>query len=142
MAVLLLTALWGIGRTLASIGIYMTLGAIGLPVFAGFGGGLGVLIGPGGGYLMGLVPMVLLCGILLRVLPIRTWTIALSMMIGQIGCYMVGCGYFVFVYLHGETVEIGSAILQGVLPFLIPDAIKIAVSVPVAARYRKSRIFT
>ena len=52
-AIFLMVGLLGTKRSLLSILIYLLLGAIGLPVFAGFSGGLGMLFGTTGGYLIG-----------------------------------------------------------------------------------------
>ncbi len=50
-------------RGLAAVATYLAVGACGLPIFAGFGGGLGWLLGPTGGFLWGFLPMVALCGL-------------------------------------------------------------------------------
>ena len=51
-----------------SIAVYVLLGAVGVPVFAGFRGGLSVLVGPTGGYIIGYVAAAFLVGLLIEVL--------------------------------------------------------------------------
>ncbi len=58
LAGLLLGSRWG----LASVGVYLLAGALGLPVFAGGLGGIGRLVGPTGGYLVGFLPAVFVIG--------------------------------------------------------------------------------
>ena len=53
---------WAYGAGTGSYGIYLLLGAVGLPVFSGFAGGLGKLLGPTGGYLIGFIFMALIGG--------------------------------------------------------------------------------
>ena len=65
-AVMMLTAmLLGTGRALLCVGVYLLMGLIGLPVFSGFTGGVGVLAGPTGGFLLGYLPLTALCGLFL-----------------------------------------------------------------------------
>ena len=66
LAGLLLGSRWG----LASVGVYLLAGAVGLPVFAGGLGGLGRLIGPTGGYLIGYLPTVFI-SVKLRIMLVR-----------------------------------------------------------------------
>ncbi|MEG1426953.1 MAG: biotin transporter BioY, partial [Oscillospiraceae bacterium] len=58
----------------ASVLVYMAIGAIGLPVFSGFHGGVGALVGLTGGFIWGFLPMAFLCGLAVKkknkVLPV------------------------------------------------------------------------
>ena len=49
-------------RGTVAVAVYLALGGCGLPVFAGFGGGIGWLLGPTGGFLWGILPLAALCG--------------------------------------------------------------------------------
>ena len=51
---------WKLGG--ASSALYLILGAIGVPVYAGMSGGFGALLGPAGGFIFGFIPMAMLCG--------------------------------------------------------------------------------
>ena len=102
----------------ASIGGYILLGAVGLPVFSGFRGGIGVLAGVTGGYLWGF----LLACFAYRVL--ERYGKLPAMIAGQITCYVCGCLWF-YLYAGGGLLLI---IGRCVLPYLIPDAIKIALA--------------
>ena len=111
LALGLLGGKWGT----VSIGLYLLLGLVGLPVFSGFRGGPGVLLGVTGGYLWGF----LLSGLVywaaerLGKLP--------AMILGLLACY--GCGTAWFLMYSGGG--LGFVLLRCVVPYLIPDGIKI-----------------
>jgi biotin transport system substrate-specific component len=115
--------------------LYLLEGAVGLPVFAGGwseGGGFHLLYGPTGGYLAGFVVAAAVCGRLAE----HGWdrrieTAVLAMIYGNLIIYALGLSWL--------TVQIGldSAIKYGLLPFLIGDALKVALgtcALPVAWR--------
>ena len=116
--------------------VYILLGVIGLPVFAGGKAGLGVLIGPTGGYLMGFIIGAYIIG---RMLESRkhsgyVW-IALSLIAATVVIYICGVAQLSVV----AQLSLKKAITVGVLPFLIGDAIKIAAATLLIIRI-KSRV--
>lgn len=98
-----------------SILIYLLLGAVGAPVFSAFRGGLSAILGPTGGYLWGF----LCTGACYRAVE-RCGRIP-AMIAGLLVCY--ACGTWWYVSLTGLPPE--AAILQTVVPYLIPDAVKL-----------------
>ena len=127
LAGLLLGRRWG----MTSVGIYLLAGAFGLPVFAGGMGGLGRLIGPTGGYLIGFIPAVYLIGLISEKHKHPTFDV-LAMICGTIIIYICGVGWLKVV--TGMTW--GKTLAVGMLPFLPGDALKIAVAVPIARSLR------
>lgn len=122
-AVLLLGALYGSRRGPATVVTYLTLGAIGFPVFAGGAAGLARLAGPTAGYLAGFVAAAFAVGLLSeRGWDRSPWTTAASMIVGNLIVYATGV-----IWLSGF---VGSeAVLNtGVFPFLAGDALKIALA--------------
>lgn len=102
--------------------VYILLGIIGLPVFAGGKAGLGVLIGPTGGYLIGFIIGANIAG---RMIESRkhsgyVW-IVLSLIVATVVLYICGVAQLSLV----AHLSLKKAIAVGVLPFLIGDAIKI-----------------
>ena len=62
LVIYLAVYLLGRKRAVVSTSVYLLLGAVGMPVFSGYEGGLGKLVGPTGGYLIGFLFMALICG--------------------------------------------------------------------------------
>ena len=120
LCLLLLGGKWGC----VSVAIYLLLGAVGLPVFSGFRGGVSQLLGVTGGFLWGFLAM----GIVYRFLS-RFGKVP-ALMAGLAVCYGCGCLWF-SVYSGGG---LGLILLRCVVPYLIPDAIKLWLAVTLARR--------
>ncbi|MBE6955819.1 MAG: biotin transporter BioY [Ruminococcaceae bacterium] len=135
-AVFAAVELLGPRRAFWSVAVYLLMGAVGLPVFSGMTGGFGILLGQTGGYLWGFLLLPLICrgaaaagqGRLARIV---------GMVLGMLACYGLGTAWFVFV--SGGTGWI-TALTMCVLPFLLPDAIKLALAVSFADGLRKRRV--
>ncbi len=112
----LLGAKWG---TLAQA-VYLLLGLVGVPVFAGFRGGFQVLAGPTGGYLIGYLAAAALTGLLISRVRTR-WMPPVAMVVGLAACYAFGTAWFVIL----NQTPLGAALGMCVLPYLPGDALKI-----------------
>ena len=123
LCLLLLGGKWGS----ISIAIYLLLGAAGLPVFSSFRGGLGQLLGVTGGVIWGFLAMGLLYWLLspLGKLP--------ALIAGLAACYGCGCLWF-YLYSGGG---LGFILLRCVVPYLIPDALKLWLAVSLSKRLKK-----
>jgi len=122
-AVLLLAALYGSRRGPATVIAYLTLGLIGLPVFAGGAFGVARLVGPTAGYLVGFLAAAIVVGTLSeRGWDRRPWSTAASMIIGNVIIYVAG------VVWLSRFVGWEAVLSAGVLPFLAGDALKIAIA--------------
>jgi biotin transport system substrate-specific component len=128
LAGLLLGARWG----LDSVAVYLLAGACGLPVFAGGMGGIGRLVGPTGGYLIGYLPAVFLIGYISEKAAARIGCDILAMICGTIVLY--ACGVSWLKILTGMTWA--KALAAGMYPFLIGDALKIAAAALIAKALR------
>lgn len=129
-AVCLATALLGTKRGTITVIVYILLGLVGVPVFSGFKGGVAALMGPTGGYIIGFIFTALIVGILTDKLGKSVIILALAMVLGILVCYLFGTIWFVNVYTNTkEPVSIATALSWCVLPYLIPDACKIALAV-------------
>lgn len=128
LAMLLLGGKWAT----ATVTVYLMLGAVGVPVFSGFRGGFGVLLGPTGGYLWGFLVSALvywafsaLCG--------EKWRLA-GIILAMVACYGCGIGWYYLAYAQGSM---GLILLWHVLPCLVPDAVKIWLASTLARVLRK-----
>lgn len=108
--------------------LYILLGAVGLPVFAGFSGGIGAIAGPTGGFIIGYAFCAFVCGLSARKKGIMMRI--LLMLCGMSLCY--GCGLIWFMYITGSTLWAG--LVSCVIPFLAGDAVKI-ILVSILYRY-------
>ena len=129
MAVCLAAGLLGAKRGTAAVLVYILLGAVGVPVFAGFKGGIGVLLGATGGYIIGFIFTALLTGFVADKTHRRLLPTAAAMAGGVLLCYAFGSLWFALVFIkNGDPKSIGAILSMCVLPFLLPDAAKIALA--------------
>lgn len=120
-----------------SVLVYLLLGAVGLPVFAGFSGGIGVLFGATGGYIIGFQFSALVMWLMEAVFGRSYKVLILSMIVGLLVCYAFGTAWFMVVYTRDTgSVGILTALSWCVFPFIIPDAIKIALAAVLTRRIR------
>lgn len=136
LAVLTVAALLGAGKGIAAVGVYLLLGAVGAPVFSGFRAGVQALVGPTGGYLIGFLFTALLTGLIAGKSD-RAMVIAAGMAAGAVVYYVFGTAWYALFFANGGVREI---LMTCVVPFLIPDALKIALSVLLVRRIRKSGV--
>jgi biotin transport system substrate-specific component len=114
-------------EALVAVGGYLVLGAIGLPVFAGFRGGFGVLLGPTGGFLAGFFVAALFTGLMRTLLGSKAQSLWLSVTLDVLCvlvatgiCYAFGTWWFAF----STGASISAALAACVIPFLVPDVFK------------------
>jgi biotin transport system substrate-specific component len=113
--------------------VYVLLGIIGLPVFAGGKGGIGVLFGPTGGYLIGFVVAAYVIGKLIELKEHAGFVwMACSMVAGLVIIYFFGIVQLSFV----AKLTLIKAVSVGVLPFLIGDALKIIIAILITLKLR------
>ena len=130
-------------RGTISILVYLALGACGVPVFAGFKGGITAFLGTTGGFLIGFVfaglVYWLLEGLLFRKLmtsTVKTWIFgAVNSVIFEVVMYAIGVIWFMTVYA-AQTGPVGLAAVMTwcVWPFIIPDIVKLVVAVIIGER--------
>jgi biotin transport system substrate-specific component len=124
VALILLT--FGGKRGTASIVVYLALGALGLPVFSGFGAGIGTLVGPTGGFLFGFVAMGLIYILFEKRSHAFGKTAMLALALGTLVCYALGTAMFVvWSGANNAPVSFFGALSTCVIPCIIPDALKI-----------------
>ena len=107
-----------------TIFVYLLLGAVGAPVFSGFRGGMGALLGTTGGYISGFM-LTALAYWLLTSIKDSPHIRLIAMVLGLLLCYSCGTAWYVWGYLGGSSLSLGAVLLKCVVPYLIPDAIKL-----------------
>ena len=124
--------------------IYVLLGAVGLPVFAGWTGGPGKLLGMTGGFIVGYIPLAWLTGLIYKKFggtakkPVKILFMILGMIVGNLALYTLGTAWF--MALTGMTLE--GSLAACVIPFLPGDVVKMAavalIGLPVEAAIRRT----
>lgn len=137
--VFLASALLGGRRGTVAVLVYILLGAVGAPVFAGFVGGPGALFGTTGGYILGFLAQAAVLWTGERLLGRSGPAFLLSGVLGLAVCYLIGSVWFLFLYSR-TTGPIGMATVLGwcVLPFVIPDLIKLVLAMAVGKRLARA----
>lgn len=117
---------------LVSVGMYLGLGALGLPVFAGGRAGLAVFVGPTGGFLFGYLLLVSVIGIITNKVndteAVTNATNLIALIVGNIFLYLVGVPWLKAV----AHLNWAAALAAGLTPFIIGIVIKIAAAVALA----------
>lgn len=123
-----------LGKRLGAVSliVYALLGAVGVPVFAGFSGGLGVIVGYTGGYIIGFIPMAFLCG--LGSEGKNKLLLVVFSVAGLAVCHVLGTIWFSVV---AET-DILSAFLVASVPYLIKDLVSVIFAYFIAAAVSKA----
>ena len=125
-------------RGTVSVLVYLLLGAVGAPVFAGFTGGMGRLLGTTGGYIVGFLFTALIMWLAERVFGDKAPVLILSMVAGLIVCYAFGTAWFMSVYAKNTgSIGIMTALSWCVLPYIPADAIKLVLAFFVGKRLKK-----
>jgi biotin transport system substrate-specific component len=121
--------------------VYILLGAVGLPIFSGFRGGLSVIAGATGGYIISYAFVAFFIALILEKTGKNYFTYALSMLLSIIICYSFGVAWLAFVM----KISFFEAFLVGAVPYIAFDTIKAllcaAVAVPINKSIRKAIIY-
>lgn len=130
-------------RGTIAILVYLLLGLVGVPVFAGFKGGAASLLGPTGGFLVGFILSGALYFILekfvfkrlMTTMPRRMLFGIVNSLIFEVVLYTVGVIWFMTVYAAKTgPIGLGAVMEMCVIPFIIPDIVKLIVAVLIGER--------
>lgn len=113
----------GTKKSTIAVCIYILIGIIGIPVFSGFHGGLSIISGPTGGYILGYVFCSAISGIFINKFSKPVLQI-LGMALGTLSAYLLGTFWFVF----SQKTDFLSALILCVLPYILGDILKIIFS--------------
>lgn len=138
MGVFLAVGLLGGRRGSLAVFVYLLLGAVGAPVFSGFTGGIGSLVGTTGGYILGFLLCALTMWAVEAALGKSLWALGLGMVLGLIVCYAFGTAWYMVLYTQANgPVSLWAVLGWCVFPFLIPDFLKMALALAITARLRR-----
>ncbi|MBC5787440.1 MULTISPECIES: biotin transporter BioY [Clostridiaceae] len=128
LGVYIASSLLGAKKGFIAVLLYLIIGAIGLPVFAQFTGGVSIIAGPTGGYMVGYLLMALLTGWFTDHSNNIVWKISLGMVLGTLACYLLGTIWLAYTM----KLDLIAALWAGVIPFIPGDIVKIVLSVSLA----------
>lgn len=132
IAIFLALYVLGWKRGTLSCLIFLLLGSFGLPVFSSFSGGLGKLLGPTGGYLIGYIPMCIIGGLFID--HFRNPVVqGLGLVLATAVCYAFGTAW----YCIQGSVGLAAALVVCVYPFIPFDLAKIVISVLIGSLLRR-----
>ncbi|MBB5182835.1 biotin transporter BioY [Catenisphaera adipataccumulans] len=120
-AVMLAGAVLGPKYGTISTVVYLVLGAVGVPVFAGYTSGFGILAGPTGGYLIGYLPLAFCTGWFHENFSKQKYGLIVGMLVGEVILYVIGTVWFMFVNQTGLM----QSLVWCVFPFIPGDIAKI-----------------
>ena len=133
------TALLVLGgrRGLYVMVVYLLLGAVGMPVFSGFRGGMGVLLDTTGGYIIGFAASALLYWLVTAKWGDSLPVSAAACVLGLAVCYAFGTAWFLVVYARNSgPIGLATALGWCVFPYIIPDLVKLALAVVLSRRVK------
>ncbi|MDD3194058.1 MAG: biotin transporter BioY [Oscillospiraceae bacterium] len=137
-SVFLAGGLLGSYKGAVSIAVYVMMGAVGIPVFSNFRGGLSVLVGPTGGYILGYLLAALVVGMVSTHWGDAFWKLAIGMASGLALCYLFGTAWFILLTGKGLVAALGAC----VIPFLPGDAAKIILAALLVPELKKAIQFS
>lgn len=120
-------------RGAAAALVFILLGVAGMPVFTGFQGGIGKVLGATGGYIAGYIPLVIITGLAIRRFPGKRVPQFLGMISATAVLYMMGTAWFCF---HSGS-DLQRAVALCVVPFIPGDLIKMAIAMAVGPELRE-----
>lgn len=130
--------LLGCKKTFIMLMVYIFLGAVGLPVFSGFTGGVGVLTGPTAGFIWGFLLGVPVFAVSQKYLRENKFSLYIGYILYIIIHYISGALWYCIFSFGGVSLsELLSSLAVTVLPFIVPDSVKMFLSVLTVKRLRK-----
>ena len=134
LAVMLGGVVLGSKKGAAAAALYLVLGAIGIPVFAGYSSGAGILFGMTGGYLFGYIPLAYISGLFYeKAKTNKTVAAFIGMIVGTVVLYILGTIWFIAV----TKMNLAGAMMACVVPFLPGDLLKMVVVAAIAPQLAK-----
>lgn len=125
-------------RGTCAVAVYLLLGAVGVPVFSGMQGGLGVLLGSTGGYIVGFIAMALVYWLLTARLETSLPASVAACVLGLAVCYAFGTAWYLAVYTSTKgPLGLMTALGWCVFPFILPDLCKLALAAALARRVKR-----
>ena len=113
-----------------SILLYIILGSVGLPVFSGGTGGIGILLGANGGFIVGMLAVGIIFWFFEKFAKNLKHREVISLFVGLLCCYFCGAlQFYIFWASKGDSVTFFQLLAICILPYLLPDLIKLYLAI-------------
>ncbi|MDM5190686.1 biotin transporter BioY [Bacillus sp. DX4.1] len=119
-----------------SVLVYVLIGATGIPVYAGFSGGLSVLFGPTGGFLLAFIPATFLIGFVTEKTKLTFWNSLMANVLGMFVTLSIGTVFLKYV----ASLSWQAAFMGGFVPFIIVGVIKAALAAWIGIKVREALV--
>lgn len=133
LAIYFVLTVLGLKLGTVSVVVYILLGLAGLPVFTGFTGGPGKLLGPTGGYIIGYIFMALICGVFIDKWGDKLLPSILGMLLGTAALYLFGSLWLAYQ----ASYTLPQAFMVGTIPYIPGDLAKLALAMSLGRQVRK-----
>lgn len=121
-----------------SIAVYLLIGLAGIPVFSGFSGGFSAFLTPSGGFLIGFLFMGITYWAVTGCLGEKLAVKLAAIVSGLAVCYAFGtAGFMLYFVRSGSPMGLWESLTVCVLPYIIPDGVKLALALTVSGRVTK-----
>ena len=132
LAIMLVSGVFGAKIGLLSTAAYILLGAIGLPIFSGAEAGASALFGISGGFIWGFLLVSAFVGIITDIFCKRgknSFVLRLIvMLVAGVVLYACGVAFYCLAYVGAADSSVGAAMSLLVLPYIIPDIVKMVLA--------------
>ena len=133
MGVYFVLSVLGLKLGTISVALYVLLGAVGLPVFSNFGAGIGKLLGPTGGYIIGYLFLALICGFFIQKFPEKLLLHVVGFVLGTLVLYAFGTAWLKFQ----TKMTFPAALMAGVIPYIPGDIVKLIIAMAIGTPLKK-----
>jgi len=136
-AVFFTVLLLGEGKSSLAILAYVLLGLIGVPVFSKFQA-TAAIVGTTGGYIVGFFFIPLSSFLFRKLFKGNIFAVMAGLFVGLFICYAFGTAWFMILYSRKVgAIGLGSALMWCVVPYILPDGLKLAAAVLIAPKLKK-----
>ena len=140
MLAIMAGAIFGFPQGAAAVGLFMAAGALGVPVFSGGKGGLAILLGPTGGFILGYFIGAMICGFIAKTPKAdecafekkKIFRLFIAGLLGFIFSYVPG----IIQFMKSTSMPLSTTLATCVIPFIPVDIIKLIIMVPLSAKLR------
>lgn len=140
MLAIMAGAIFGFPQGAASVGLFMVTGALGVPIFSGGKGGIAILLGPTGGFILGYFIGAMICGFIAKTPKTdecafekkNIFKLFIAGLLGFIFSYIPG----IIQFMKSTSMTLSTTLATCVIPFIPIDIIKLAIMIPLSAKLR------